>query len=951
MFYDTKYKSYHLKIIRFLFKTSAIALSLFFLFLLLRYIAPARYDFPEKKTFSGDKWYVPYKNLESANWFKANFHMHSRAWAGMTDGAENLDHEVFDVYKKAGYGTISISNYQNINKLYNDSSAYIPAYEHGYGFYKNHQLCLGAKKVTWFDLPFGQNIHHKQYIINLLKPTTELLSINHPAFFGGYTPEDFTYLTGYNFVEVLNGFRNSVAHWDSALSTGHPALIMANDDMHDIHDVSEIGRRFMWINAPSAGKQDVFNALRSGNAIGVQYSTSEELSFDEKALVLRQLPELKEFNLHNDSLELTFDSVAREFIVIADHGKVISQKVNTNQIKILLNTDYSYIRVEVLFADKQNKNKLHYYLNPILRSEQGLFPLMPETKINMTETWIYRLFLISFVLIIIILTGFYRKRTNNYFLRRISKLWRIHPGFGFNLNRNYRKMVYILLAVSAVIRIVLAAIVELGNDEVYYWTYALLPQWSYFDHPPMVGWLIHLTTFGLSFNTEIFVRFAAIIAGTLNTWLIFRIGTKLKDELTGWYASLFYTASIYGFIITGIFILPDSPQSVFWLGALLLMLHVISAEKITGKENLKMNFIGILIGLAMLSKYTTGFLWLGFLLTIALTNRRWLRSLWFYAANIWVVILLSPVIFWNISNNFISFLFHENRLDHGMALFDTGTFFTELGGEILYNNPVNYFLIMIAVVFVVRHYKEYKDIKVLLLLAVSLPLIITFLVIAMFQNTLPHWNALGITSLIPIAALYIRHKVHREKLMPWTAIASLAVITVILSVGIIQINTGFISLKQKSETQSNEGISDISLQVYGWRQLSSEFNIIRRNAEVNNKIEKNAPIISYRWFPAANLHYYLAFPGNLKVLAIGDLNQIHHYAWINQKEGGFKLNSDAWFITSSREYRRPNSFTNAYFRQVSEPDTIMITRMDKPAYYFLVYKMRDMQVKPPNPLK
>lgn len=940
-----------MKIIRFVIKAIAIALSLLFLMLLLRYIAPARYDFPETHAFSGDKWYVPYKNLDSANWFKANFHMHSRAWGGMTDGAENLDHEVFDVYKKAGYGTISISNYQNINELYQDSSSYIPAYEHGYGFYKNHQLCLGAKKVTWYDLPFGQNIHHKQYIINLLRPTTELLSINHPAFFGGYSPEDFTYLSGYNFIEALNGFRNSVAHWDSALSTGHPALIMANDDMHDIHDVGEVGRRFMWINAPTADKQDVLDALRRGNAIGVQYSAAIKETLAEKAIVLSHIPKLKEFSLKNDTLYVKFDSVAAEILFVADHGKVVFQASRTYSASMPVTRDNSYIRVEARFNSGDQKREVHLYLNPLIRSDNGSLPEMPAVKINLTETWIYRLLLILSAFAIIILAGIYRRHTNRFFLKRVSALWWINPNFDFLPARAYSKYLIVLLAVSAVVRAVLASVVELGNDEVYYWTYALFPQWSYFDHPPMVGWMIHLTTFGLNFNSEILVRFAAIIAGTINTWLIFRIGTKLRDELTGWYAALLYSASIYGFIITGVFILPDTPQSVFWLSALLLMINTISAEKITGKEKLQMIFTGILLGLAMLSKYTTVFLWMGFLITIIFTNRRWLRSGWFYLSNILAALLFTPVILWNVSNNFISFSFHENRVDNGMALFDPGTFFTELGGEILYNNPVNYILILIAVIFVVRHFRTRKDNRIVLLLAVSLPLIITFLTIALFQNTLPHWNAMGISSLVPLAALFIRHKVAKDRIMPGSVLASLLVLILVITVGVTQIYTGLISLKQKDESIANEGISDISLQVYGWRQLSKEFNTIRRNAEVNNRIEKNAPIISYRWFPAANLHYYLAWPGNLKMLAIGNLEQIHHYAWINEEEGGFKLNSDAWFITSSREYRRPNSFSNAYFRQISEPDTVMITRSGKPAYYFLVYQMRDMQVKPPVPFK
>lgn len=118
----------------------------------------------------------------------------------------------------------------------------------------------------------------------------------------------------------------------------------------------------------------------------------------------------------------------------------------------------------------------------------------------------------------------------------------------------------------------MAAGFGLGNDEAYYYVYALYPALSHFDHPPMVGWVIQLFSLNLHFNSEFFIRLAAVVAGTINTWLIYRIGTHLRDELTGWYAALLYTASVYGFVLVGVFILPDTPQSVFWLAALLLLL-------------------------------------------------------------------------------------------------------------------------------------------------------------------------------------------------------------------------------------------------------------------------------------------------------------------------------------------------------------------------------------------
>jgi len=84
----------------------------------------------------------------------------------------------------------------------------------------------------------------------------------------------------------------------------------------------------------------------------------------------------------------------------------------------------------------------------------------------------------------------------------------------------------------------------LGNDEAYYYTYALYPALSHFDHPPMVGWVIQLFSLNLHFSSEIFIRLAAVLAGTVNTWLMYCIGKQLRDELTGWYAALLYTASI-----------------------------------------------------------------------------------------------------------------------------------------------------------------------------------------------------------------------------------------------------------------------------------------------------------------------------------------------------------------------------------------------------------------------
>ena len=117
----------------------------------------------------------------------------------------------------------------------------------------------------------------------------------------------------------------------------------------------------------------------------------------------------------------------------------------------------------------------------------------------------------------------------------------------------------LLLVASALIRALLAGWIELGTDEAYYWTFARFPDWSHYDHPGMVGWVIQLFSLNLLFESEFLLRLSSMLFMTLNTWIVFRIGKELKDDLTGWRAALLYTASIYAFVITGVFILPDTP--------------------------------------------------------------------------------------------------------------------------------------------------------------------------------------------------------------------------------------------------------------------------------------------------------------------------------------------------------------------------------------------------------
>ena len=85
------------------------------------------------------------------------------------------------------------------------------------------------------------------------------------------------------------------------------------------------------------------------------------------------------------------------------------------------------------------------------------------------------------------------------------------------MNQSYTRKIGWLILIVSIIKLVTASLIELGNDEVYYWTYAIQPDWNHFDHPPMVGWLIRITTLNLLWVNEVALRLGSILCASVST--------------------------------------------------------------------------------------------------------------------------------------------------------------------------------------------------------------------------------------------------------------------------------------------------------------------------------------------------------------------------------------------------------------------------------------------------
>ncbi|MDN5349034.1 MAG: hypothetical protein PWQ54_430 [Bacteroidales bacterium] len=511
--------------------------------------------------------------------------------------------------------------------------------------------------------------------------------------------------------------------------------------------------------------------------------------------------------------------------------------------------------------------------------------------------------------------------------------------------KTFPKQLWWLLIISFVIRAFLAAWIELGNDEVYYWTYALYPDWSHFDHPPMVGWMIQLFSLNLLFDSELFLRLSSVVLMTINTFLIYLIGTKLRDSRTGFYASLLYTASIYAFVITGIFILPDTPQNFFWLLSLWSFIQAFTSDH-ERKQHQFMLLAGIFTGLAMLSKYTSVFLWFGVVLYILIDKQKWLKKWSLYVAILFSILLLAPVLFWNLQNDFVSFSFQSERVGFLDSSLRPDLFFTELAGQFIYNNPVNVVLIILSLVAMYKAKKTFHFGESKLLICIAFPLIGIFLFFALFRATLPHWTSPAYNTLIFFAAARLAEKQQYPGYkIPKSIQTALVLLIVVLLLGSLQIKFALIPIADK-QAYHQLGKNDVTLDMFGWRGMDKQFKSVVNKHIKSGEMSSNDGIISNNWFPMSHIDYYIARPLQMTVLGLGKPENLHKYMWINQKRGGFQIGKDYWYITNSRDYTAPQDLYDEYFRQIIPSDTLTVMRNGIPAKRYFVFLLKDLKKLP-----
>jgi dolichol-phosphate mannosyltransferase len=85
------------------------------------------------------------------------------------------------------------------------------------------------------------------------------------------------------------------------------------------------------------------------------------------------------------------------------------------------------------------------------------------------------------------------------------------------------------LVVTTLGRLIFGLVMPLSGDEAYFWEWARHPALCYYDHPPMAGWILWITTrlFG---DTLFAMRIVAVAAGTLVSAVVYRYTLDITNS-------------------------------------------------------------------------------------------------------------------------------------------------------------------------------------------------------------------------------------------------------------------------------------------------------------------------------------------------------------------------------------------------------------------------------------
>lgn len=443
------------------------------------------------------------------------------------------------------------------------------------------------------------------------------------------------------------------------------------------------------------------------------------------------------------------------------------------------------------------------------------------------------------------------------------------PGLDeFVRGRPLRLAIWLLLA-GTLLHLALAAGTDLSPDEAHYALFGAHPDWSYFDHPALTGWLQE--PFVQAGGSDLQMRVVPMACWLAAAPLLFALCHRLtidtqvdSDSATrydvAWVAAfLVLSPLIY---LLGVALVPDTLLMPLVPTAMLATWRLRSPQ--AARNWRCWATLGVILGLCMLAKYTGVFVVLGAVATLLSFHGRALtrqRGAWLAAAL--VALIASPIVAWNEQHDWISLAYQGGHVAGGQP-WRLSNAARAVALQLLLFGP----LIPACAARACERTPRDVDPQSLqatrdarrMGLMFGLPVLVVFVVLAGRGSSLPHWTVCGWIALVPLAIAGAR-SLRRGTLVAMAIwqVALLAGIVGVLATGGPFEETGAAAVSPAGLRAAGARFNPVA-DVHGWSQAATHGAALARRYDARGLAVMNWSLASRLAWYARPLPVFVAPP-------------------------------------------------------------------------------------------
>ncbi len=372
---------------------------------------------------------------------------------------------------------------------------------------------------------------------------------------------------------------------------------------------------------------------------------------------------------------------------------------------------------------------------------------------------------------------------------------------------------------------------ELFFDEAQYWFWAQELEFGYFSKPPLIAWVISLTTGLFDSNEAFYVRLAAPIIHICTAVVIFLITREMFDTRTGFCSGLIFATLPSVSLSSGI-ISTDVPLLFFWSVALFAYV------KLQEEYDFGWVFLlGVSLGLAINAKYA-GLYFIGcgiihFLMKPSANAPA--RRFYFWLAVLIALIMLVPNLLWNLDNGLVTISHTGENISSSGYKFSFGKMLEFIASQLAVFGPINFVLLLIVYANLIKAPLSEQH---RLLIAFSLPIILIIIVQAFLNKANANWAAPAyIAATILVADIFINR-------IPWkwiyTSISIHIFVFVVVAIAFCFAAPGEIKLSSGYEPfKRTQGASEIAAKVEEYLDKKEYNGIITTDRKLSALMQYN----------------------------------------------------------------------------------------------------------------